>query len=100
LKSKIFSILFTLVLVCSFNLIPAMPAMASGTGNITVNIKDLQGNDIAIGDHVSGDLWGVSQPKGGGDDTWLHMKKNAVLVGGVSSVTWTTSEIEAEVNCE
>lgn len=69
----------------------------SEVGSITVNIKDLQGADIAIGDHVKGDLWGVSQPIGGGAWTWHHMYKDAVEVNGVASVTWTYAEINDKV---
>jgi len=41
LKKKIFSILFALVLVLSFSLIPAMPAMANGEGtDVTLTVPD------------------------------------------------------------
>jgi len=73
------------------------PALA-GVGDITLTIKDLDGNDIAPGAHVKGDLWGVSQPKVGGNYTWHYMKKNAVAAGAGSSVTWTSAEVDAEVD--
>jgi len=73
-------------------------AAQGGMGSITLNIKDLQGNDIAVGSQVRGDLWGVSQPTGGGVYTWHHMNKDAVDVGGVAWVTWTNAEIDAEVD--
>jgi len=67
-------------------------------GNITVNIKDLQGNDVAVGSHVKGDFYCTSQPIGGGDYTWHHINKDAVDVDGVASVTWTNAEINTEVD--
>jgi len=79
-----------------------MLLFAAGTiwaaGDITVNIKDLQGTNIAVGSHVKGDFYCTSQPIGGGDHTWHHINKDAVDVGGVASVTWTNAEIDAEVD--
>jgi len=90
-----------LVIVVLIAITPAGQVQAqTGDGDITISIKDLQGNNIAPGDHVKGDLWGVSQPTGGGGYTWHHMYKDAVDVGGVASVTWTYAEINAEVGLD
>lgn len=70
----------------------------TGAGDITIYFKDLQGNDISVGQDVRGEVWGVSQPKGGGSYTWHYMHKDAVNVGGVATATWTQAEIDAEID--
>lgn len=62
-----------------------------------MRIKDLDGNDIAPGTYVKGDMWGVSQLKTGGDYSWHNIVKLAVADGAGSSVTWTAAEVEAEI---
>jgi hypothetical protein len=87
-----------LITIClAVTVISAASGVAQAAGDITLNIKDLQGNDVAPGDYVKGDVWGVSQPTAGGGYTWHHMVKDAVAAGSGSSVTWTNTEIVAKV---
>jgi hypothetical protein len=100
-KNKVWTILIrvfllTMVLSVAF---PAGEVFAqAGAGDITIYIKDLQGNDIPVGPDVKAEIWGVSQPKGGGSYTWHYIYKDAVDVGGVATVTWTQAEIDAEID--
>ncbi|MFO8012740.1 MAG: hypothetical protein R6X20_05470, partial [Phycisphaerae bacterium] len=88
-----------LTAVAALALVLAAAQPATGTsGDITITIKDLYGNDIAPGGFVKGDMWGVSQPKGGSGYSWHHIVKPAVSAGAGSSVTWTAADVDAEVD--
>ena len=94
-RAKTTSLLRAMMIVAVM-LITAGSVWAQGA--ITANIKDLQGDDVAVGPHVKGDFYCVSQPLGGGAYTWHHINKDAVDVAGVASVTWTNADIDAEVD--
>jgi len=81
MKRKIFGILFTLVLVLSFSLIPAVPAMAADPGDVTIVAQDQAGNPIE-GATVKV-FWGVN--------AWEWMTGKTTDASG--SATFTADEI-------
>ena len=83
MKKKIFSSLFTLVLVMSFSLIPAVPAMAAEPGDVTIVVQN-QAGTVIEGATVNL-FWGT--------DAWEWME--AKTTDATGTATFTAADIAA-----
>ncbi len=86
MKRKIFSILFTLVLVLSFSLVMAVPAGAA-VGDVNITVLDMNGNPVSGSQGGRAKLWGWDEGMGG----WVIFDTRTGDDSGV--VTFTAAEI-------
>jgi hypothetical protein len=77
------------------------PASGNSAGDIDVYIRDFAGNQIAPGPHVRAEVWGASQPKGGGGWTWHYLNQDGVDDGaGNTLADWSAADIDSAVDLD